>query len=223
MWAKEKFKSKKHFDPWEGPYVVLARMSEVNYKMAKESTPSKVKFLHFNMLKRFKEETAQSDEATSSKRPTPYRSVKFFDDPEMYDEDELLWANNWEGFSHEPSPRDVPVRLLPVRNRAVEPQFNPPGENVRVRAMPEHIADPPRMMREVARREEDAIEAYDATELEARREEKPANLPYEAEGRPPGEVMAAKPVMADGTADDGGRPTRVRRPPVRFAIDEFVS
>ena len=43
--------------------------------------------------------------------------------------------------------------------------------------MPEHFADPPQMMREVARREEDASEAYDATELEPRREEEPANLP----------------------------------------------
>ena len=173
MWAKEKFKSRNHFDKWEGPYVVLARM------MAKESTPSKIKFLHFNMLKPFKEETAQSDEATSSKRPTPYWSVNFFDDPKMYDEDELLRANNGEGFSHDPGPRDVPVRLLPVRFRAFEQQFNPPGRNVRIRAMPEHFADPPRMMREVARREEDAIEAYDTTEQEARREEEPANLPCE--------------------------------------------
>ena len=175
------------------------------------------------MLKRITEETAQSDEATSSKRPTPYWSVNFFDDPKMYDEDELIRANNGEGFSHHPGPRDVPVRLLPVRNRAVEPQFNPPGRNVRIRAMPEYFADPPRMMREVARREEDAIEAYDTTEQEARREEEPANLPCEAEDRPPGEVMAAEPVVEVGIADDGGRPTRVRRPPVRFAIDEFVS
>ena len=73
-----------------------------------------------------------------------------------------------EGFSHDPGPRDVLVRLLPVRNRAVEPQFNPPGRNVRNRAMPEHFADPSRMMREVARRGEDAIEAYDATNQLAR-------------------------------------------------------
>ena len=79
------------------------------------------------------------------------------------------------------------------------------------------------MMREVARREEDVIEAYDATELVARRKEKPANLPSEAEDKPHGEMMAAKPVMEIRTADDGGRPTRVRRPPVRFGIDEFVS
>ena len=95
----------------------------------------------------------------------------------MYDEDELLWANNGEGFSHNTGPRFVPVRLLPVRNRAGEPQINPPGRNVRTRAMPEHFSDPPRMMREVARRGEDAIEAYDATELEARREEEPAIYP----------------------------------------------
>ena len=202
---------------------MMARLSEVKYKMAKESTPSKVKFLHFNMLKRFKEETAQSDEATSSKRPTPYRSVTLFDDPEMYDEDDLLWANNGEGLSDDPGLRDVAVRLLPVRNRAVEPQNNPPGRNMRIRAMPEHFADPPRMMREVARREEDAIEAYDATELEARREEEHANLPNEAEGRPPGEPSMAEPVMEIGTADDGSRHTRVRTPPVRFGIDKFVS
>ena len=222
VWAKEKFKSKKHFDPWEGPYVVLARMSEVNYKVAKESTPSKVKFLHFNKLKRVKEETIQSEEATASKRPAPYRSVNFFDDPEMRDEDELLWQNNREGFSHDPGPRDGPVRLLPVRNRAEEPPVNPPGRNVRNRVMPEHFADPPRM-REVARREEDAIETYDATELEARREEEPANLPSEEEGIPPGDAVEAEPVMDNGTADDGGRPTRVRRQPVRFGIDNFVS
>ena len=201
----------------------MAKLSEVRYKMAKESTPSKVKLLHFNMLKRFKEETAQSDEATSSKRPTPYRSVNFLDDPEIYDGNELLRVNNGEGFSHDPGPRGVPVRLLPVKNRAVEPQFNPPGRNVLILEMPEHFADPSRMMREVARREEDAIEAYDTTELEVRREQEPANLPCEEEDRPAGEVMAAKPVMEIGSADDGGRSTRVRRPPVRFGIDEFLS
>ena len=163
-----------------------------------------------------------SEGATTSKRPTLYRSVSFFDDREMYDKDELLWANNREGFSHDPGPKDVPVRLLPVRNQAEEQQVNPPGINVRNRAMPEHFADQPQRMMDVARRE-DAIETYDATELKARREEEPANLPSEAEGRPPGEPMAAEPVIEIGTADDGGRPTRVRKPPVRFGIDEFVS
>ena len=43
--------SKKPFGPWEGPYVLMARMSEVNYQVSNVSIPNKVKFLHFNMLK----------------------------------------------------------------------------------------------------------------------------------------------------------------------------
>ena len=134
----------------------------------------------------------------------------------------MLWANNRESFSHDSGPKDVPVRLLPVRNQVEEQQVNPPGRNVRNRAMPEYFADPPQRMMDVARRE-DAIETHDATELEARTEEEPANLPSEAEGRPPREPMAPEPVIEIGLADDGGRPTRVRKPPVRFVIDEFVS
>ena len=57
IWAKEKVKSKKSFDPWKGSYVEMVRMSEVNYKVAKQSTPSKKEFLHFNTLKRCVEGT----------------------------------------------------------------------------------------------------------------------------------------------------------------------
>ena len=59
VWSKEKLRSKKTFDPWEGPYIVMARISEMTYKVAKQSTHSKVKFLHFNMLKRRVEDTRQ--------------------------------------------------------------------------------------------------------------------------------------------------------------------
>ena len=70
--GKEKIKSKKTFDPYEGPYVVLARMSKVNFKVAKQSNPSKVKFLHFNMLKRCVDDTGYPEEAAARKRLTPY-------------------------------------------------------------------------------------------------------------------------------------------------------
>ena len=71
VWTKEKIKSKKFFLPWDGPYVVLAKVSEVNYKVAKPSTPAKVRYLHFNMLKPYVEENPQSNEASHPKRPTP--------------------------------------------------------------------------------------------------------------------------------------------------------
>ena len=66
------------------------------------------------------------------------------------------------------------------------------------------------------------METYDATEIEARREEELANLPSKAEGRPPVEPAMVELVIESGTTDVG-RPVRVRRHPVRFEIDEFKS
>ena len=104
VWSQEAIKSKKSFDLWEGPYVGMARLSEVRYKLSKVSNPSKVKFLHFDMLKHFAEETFQPEKSFARKRPTPYRSAYFSDDPEMHVEDEAFWANNSEGFNHDPGP-----------------------------------------------------------------------------------------------------------------------
>ena len=162
VWAKEKVKLKKTFDPYEGPYLVMARMSEMNYKVAKQPTPSKVKFLHFNTLKRCVEGTRQPEEATARKRPTPYRSANFFDDPEMHIEDETIWLNNREGFSHDPGPRQKPVGLMSKRNRVgLEPLVNPPELNG------------------VLRWQSDAVETFDEREMGVRSEEEAANLPNE--------------------------------------------
>ena len=158
-WSQETSKSKKSFDLWEGPYVVMARLSTVRYKLSKVSNPSKVKFLHFYMLKRYDEETLQPEEATARERPTPYRSANFFEDLEMRIEDEAIWANNREEFNHKPGPRQEPVGIMSHRNRAaVEPLVNPLGRNGGLR------------------RQSDAVETNDATKIEARREEEPAKL-----------------------------------------------
>ena len=113
VWAKEKIKSKKFFLPWDGPYVFLAKVSEVNYKVAKPSTPAKVRYLHFNMLKPYIEENPQSNEASHPKRPTPSRSVRFFDDPGIRD-DELEMAI---GETHELRPMRLPTPRLPPNAR----------------------------------------------------------------------------------------------------------
>ena len=86
----------------------------------------------------------------------------------------------------------------------VEPLVNPPGLSGGLR------------------RQSDAVETYNATKIEARREEKTANLPSEADVRPPGGQAMVDPVMECGTTD-AVRTVRVRRPAVRFGIDEFVS
>ena len=72
------------------------------------------------------------------------------------------------------------------------------------------------------RKQSDVVETNESTEIEARTEEGPANLPSEAEGRPPGEPVMVEPEMESRTTDVG-RPVRLRRPPIRFGIDDFVS
>ena len=144
VWSKENLKSKNTFNPWEGPYVVMVRISEVTYKVAKQSTPSKMKFLHFNMLKRTVEYTRQPEEAIARKRPTPYGSTNFFDDPEMHVKDEAFWATTREGFNHDPGPRQEPRGLMAQINLVVvEPLVNPPG------------------LHGVLRRQSDNVETYD--------------------------------------------------------------
>ena len=57
LWSQETNISKKSFDPWEVPYVVMARMSEIRYMLSKVSNPCHVKFLHFDLLKPYAEKT----------------------------------------------------------------------------------------------------------------------------------------------------------------------
>ena len=90
VWSREPNKWKKPLDLWEGPYVVIARMSGVSYKMAQQSSPSQGKFLSFDMLKRYADKTVQAEKANERKQPISYWSAKFFDDPELNVEDEAF-------------------------------------------------------------------------------------------------------------------------------------
>ena len=57
---------------------MMPRLSEVMYKLSKVSDPSKVKFLHFDILKRYAEVTLRPEESLA-------RSAKFFDDLALID------------------------------------------------------------------------------------------------------------------------------------------
>ncbi len=42
-------------DSWEGPYKVIERMGEVNYKIAREGAEKQYKVVHVNCLKKYRE------------------------------------------------------------------------------------------------------------------------------------------------------------------------
>ena len=76
--------SKKFFLPWEGPYVVLERTSEVNYKVAKPNQLAKFRILHFNMLKPFVEEEPD----VGPRRPSPLRGNQQYENDDDPDQEE---------------------------------------------------------------------------------------------------------------------------------------
>ena len=56
LFAPEKAKSRKCFLPWVGPYNIIERTSEVNYKISKNKNSKKWQIVHSNRLKPVKEE-----------------------------------------------------------------------------------------------------------------------------------------------------------------------
>ena len=140
----------------------------------------------------------QSNETSHPKRPTPSRSVRFFDDPEIRD-DELELAI---GETHELRPLRLPASRLPPNARLNDKPLESPNP----------IEDP-------NQNEAEVVETYDAAELETRREDDHLNAPADQELAPlePNESLELR---GEHEAEGEGRPSRRRRPPVRFGIDE---
>ena len=200
VWAKEKIKSKKLLLPWEGPYVVLAKVSEVNYKVAKLTTPGKLRFLHFNMLKPYVEEEPRPDEANSSKRPTPFRSTGFFDEPGLQDEDleSAIGGQNEIRPIRLPAPHPTPPHRMRSGNQE---ELLPTEEMTQLR--------------------NDTVETYDAVEIEVKGEDETLAPPNE-KGM---EISGSADTIEEGRGLDireEVRPNRIRGPPpVRFGIEVF--
>ena len=59
LFAPHKVKSTKFFLPWDGPYVVLEKTSDVHYKISKTGSSNKWQCVHYNRLKPKKKEPNQ--------------------------------------------------------------------------------------------------------------------------------------------------------------------
>ena len=111
VYSKHEAKSREFFLPLEGPYVVLERTSEINYKVAKPSQMAKWKILHYNMLKPYLEE-GDVWNPKEKKRTTALRSKGFLENPGV-DQDE------WEEkeFDKRPTHHNARLRRIAQRRR----------------------------------------------------------------------------------------------------------
>ena len=71
LFEPHKAKLRKFYLPWQGPYEVLNRTSEVTYKICKSGWPQRWTKVHFNLLKPYMGETEVHRWKRSAARPTP--------------------------------------------------------------------------------------------------------------------------------------------------------
>ena len=150
-------------------------------------------------MKLYVEEDLPVDKTPPSKRPTPSTSAGFSDDPGITDEEV---ERAIEG-TRDSRPVRLPVAQLPIRGRV--------DNEARVNSAPEE---------EQPITKADAVETYDAVELEARREEEPLHVPDPGDDNP-SEPDEPRERCAERGVEEPERQTRRRRPPVRFGIGKF--
>ena len=151
------------------------------------------------MLKHYVEEEPRPDEANSSKRPIPFRSTGFFDEPVVQDED----LESAIGGQNEIRPIRLPV-----------PHPTPPH---RMRSGNQEELLP---TEETTQLGNDPVETYDAVEIEVKGEDETLAPPNE-EGM---EISGSADTIEEGRGLDvreEGRPNQTRRQTVRFGVDEF--
>ena len=119
MWrfSPHKAKSRKFFLPWEGPFKVLDRVNEVNYKIAKVGCSERWQLVHFNRLKPFH----ASIEKRQSQRVKKHVRVPVDDELESKDE---IYEDAW---------------YQPMHPAPVSPEAGPShrtGDDQRINSLP---------------------------------------------------------------------------------------
>ena len=211
VYSKHKAKSRKFILPWEGPYVVLERTSEVNYKVAKPSQMGKWRLLHYNMLKPYLEE-GDAWSPKEKKRTTALRSEGFLEHPGVDQDD---WEE--EGFDLRPTEQNARMRRL-VQRRGRNERVDDDVPNLEELFQEQVVTEPARVPEEIAT-DEGRLEAP-VTADDARAEpllcepEQPAQ--DQSSGVPePREVTVVSPDTGPAR-----RPRRGIRPVIRLGIDE---
>ena len=83
LFAPHKAKSKKFFLPWDGPYNIIEKTSEVNYKISKDANAKKWQIVHYNRLKPVKEEDELPRMETRSSHQEKWPSRQNTNDQEV--------------------------------------------------------------------------------------------------------------------------------------------
>ena len=214
LFEPHRAKSRKFYLPWQGPYEVLNRTSEVTYKICKRGRPERWTKVHFNLLKPYTGEPEARWSERNAARPMPLYeetpSVSDESDKEMEDRPfHVFRGTSAQTRSNCNRPRvtfgKIPIVIEESQSENDDGEVSHPYEELSPRQPSPPIATYER------------IDENDS-DNEIPDDIKPGASPEKARERPK--------ALAIGDVDESNSDVpcgRSRRPPIGFGIDEYVT
>ena len=212
LFEPQKAKSRKFYFPWHGPFAVLSRTSEVTYTICKRGNKEKWQKGHFNRLKPYRGDPEVRHSGRLKNRPPPiYEEIPH----DVETEEEI---------------EDRPFHVIESTTAESQAARNRP--KVTFKTIPEIVEQDPESETENTPRDED-IERQTSPQLTAyetipgddseNSESERSTVRHEA----PERLLDTDHDSQNESQRDSdvptGRESRVKRPPVRFGIDEIVN
>ena len=212
LFEPHKAKSRKFYLPWHGPFEVLSRTSEVTYMICKRGNKEKWQRVHFNRLKPYRGNPEMRHSGRLKNRPPPiYEEIPHDVETEEENEDSpfhVIEPTTAESQAARNRPK-VTFKTIPEiveQDSDSETEITAHNENVERQTSPRLTAYEtiPGDDSENSERERNTVR-NDAPEI-------PLDTDHDSQNES----------QRDSDVPTG-RESRVRRPPVRFGIDEFVN
>ena len=198
--------------PWHGPFEVVSRTSEVTYMICKRGKKEKWQKVHFNRLKPSRGDPEVRHSVRLKNRPPPvYEEIPNEIETEEDIEDrpfhviESTTAGS-QAARNRPKLTFKPIPEIVEQDSESETENTPRDENIERKASPQLTAY-------------ETIPGEDSENSESEK----STVRNDAPERP-SDTDHDTPCESKRDSDDPtGQGSRVRRPPVRFGIDEFIN
>ena len=212
MFEPHKAKSRKFSLPWHGPFEVLNRTSEVTYMICKRGNKEKWQKVHFNRLKPYRGDPEVRQSARQRNRPPPiYEEI-----PSDIETEEENGDSPFHVFkpttAESQAARNRPKVTFSQLPKIIEQDSESEIEKTSRDESNERQTLPPLTAYETI--PGDDSENSESEQITVRNDEPERLLDENNDSQNESRHDSDVPT---------GRESRVRRPPVRFRIDEFIN
>ena len=211
LFEPHKAKSRKFYLPWHGPFEVLSRTSEVTYMICKRGNKEKWQKVHFNRLKPYRGNSEVRNSGRLKNRPPPiYEEIPH--DVETEENEDSPFHVIETTAAESQAARNRPKVTFKTIPKIVEQDSDSETENTAYDENIERQASPQLTAYETIPGDDSGNSESERSTVRNEAPERPLDTDHDSQ----------KESQRDSDVQTG-RVSRVRRPPVRFGIDEFVN